>query len=122
MKFNFEKGIPMPKVVFASRGSGKTLSAQKELEDFQKEHPDEKVVVLQPADLTQKKLGAAERQSVVHNYNNAIKALIASGKADEILSSDKGKLLSTETFTPTGELSPEWAEYLKDNISKEKDL
>lgn len=52
-------------------------------------------------------------------YDDAIKALIASGKADQILNSDKGKLLSADVFTPEGELSPEWAEYLKNNTSLE---
>lgn len=122
MKDFLNKGIPMPKIIFGTRGSGKAQSAQKELEKFQSEHPDEKVFVATSNNITQKKLGAT-KQSVpaANNYNDAIKLLIASGKAKEILNSDKGKLLSAETFTPTGELSPEWSKFLKDIKEKENE-
>ena len=51
-------------------------------------------------------------KSKMYTYEDVIKQLVASGKVDEILSSDKAKLLSAEIFTPTGELSPEWAEHI----------
>ena len=53
-----------------------------------------------------------------YTYENAIKQLVASGKADEMLSSPKAKLLSTPAVTPTGDISPVWAEHL----AKQKSL
>lgn len=48
----------------------------------------------------------------IYTYEDAIKRLVASDKAGEILNSDKAKLLSTPALTPEGNLSPEWAEHI----------
>lgn len=53
MKDFLNKGIPMPKIILGARGCGKTLLAQKELEDYQKEHPDEPIIIAKPLSLNQ---------------------------------------------------------------------
>lgn len=62
-----------------------------------------------------------EKVEPMFTYEDAIKQLVAFGKADKILSSDKAKLLSTPALTPTGDISPEWAEWLaqQKNLQKE---
>lgn len=57
----------------------------------------------------------------MYTYEDAIKQLVNSGKADEILNSDKARLLLTSALTPTGKITPEWAERLTQQKNSQKE-